>query len=848
MRSKKGFIVSSKLLMLFVVLVSAAGLGYSADGYSAYPPFKLPPSAAAGWVENEVAVLLTPSTTDEQLQALNDEFGCVTVRRARYMKGLCKLRFPGPVSNYTLARLSSKGFVLTAERNGKYYPLDVPNDPLYMEQWALQPDHIYAQEAWDIEKGKWDVTVAVIDTGVRDRIRLSERGPDRYPHPDLAFVRRYCPSDVDLYTYDSGRLLTGLDFTEDDLWRSDPSPSESKDPIVVAASWHGTFVAGIVAAKTNNFRFDASLGGVASLCWQGVWILPLKVFPENATGGGYGADSVDIADAIMYCIYRGDVDVINMSLGALYGWEIMRYAVAQAVAAGIVVVAAAGNSWGAGPYPPLYPAAYEGVICVGATGYTDIISWFSNRGRAVDIVAPGESILSTIWRRNKVDDEAIDEFYQNPRICDPSLPEDPRLQPYEYDIWGNGYTFDSGTSAASPIVAAAAALLRSLNVPPEDVEPILRETATPRGVGRPNDAYGWGLLNVYKALKMACIDVKIQSPTHSGVIPTTRPRLRVDFRHADPDTISVWVDPVDSDGDGVPDNSPTLSGTDPDFDTHFFLLDEAAGKSYVQFEYQVTPGTHTIYAKAGSELELDTPPPAPLTDEDRVAFTVAPQTLKRGWHLLSVPYYFDTGTTPEQLFAGNSGVLARWHYANNAYGEYAIYSLDGTRTDPEAGFAPPSVLDEEGRLDEKLVHPFGMPYEATPPAGLGYWAYTSAPVEFPESTGKSVDNAPYVIRLYQGWNIVGNPFPFAIDWGGVVVDYAGTQVPIAEAVENGWLFGYSFRYDNIYRRYRPAVISTATLKPWEAQWVKVSVRGPDGWPQPDVRLIVAPNPYTGIIR
>ena len=124
MSAKKEFLASGKLLMLFVVLLSVAGLGRSADGYLTNPP-----PTTTDWMENEVAALLAPSTTDEQLQALNDEFGCVTVRKAQYMKGLCKLRFPSPVTDDTLARLNSKGFVIMAERNVKYYPLAVPDDP-----------------------------------------------------------------------------------------------------------------------------------------------------------------------------------------------------------------------------------------------------------------------------------------------------------------------------------------------------------------------------------------------------------------------------------------------------------------------------------------------------------------------------------------------------------------------------------------------------------------------------------------------------------------------------------------------------------------------------------------------
>jgi len=876
--------MGGRLLLVFLVLVSLgiAPLGHAAGDDEQIGPFRVP-AGELPWTENEVALLLTPSATEADVQALNEEFGSTVVFEGRYTPGLYKLWLPRPVDNSVLAAMNSKPFVLVAERVYKFYPTAVPDDTYYPAihqsddpsrlwgQWALQPDtlwdkqHIYAPEAWDIIKGKNDVVVAVLDTGVRDRVRESGDHVDRFPHPDLGYYCRYCPTDRDLYAGEAaapgvrwaGRLLVGegYDFTsKDPTRREDPSPSESTNIDVLRVSWHGTWVAGIIAAKTNNSE------GVAGLAWSDVWILPLKIYPDS----GASFDQTALVEALRYCVeWRSSaivqganlrVDVANMSFGGTRLSSMVRHAIAEAASRGIILVASAGNQGNLGPYPPLYPASFDRVIGVGSTGPKDTISAWSSRGNGVDIVAPGDDIVSTWWSRQWVDNDGINQFYLLPRFCDPTLPRQnppskpPSVGDRQADIWGNGYGRYSGTSASAAMVSAAAGLLRSLDVPSSDVELILRETATPTGVGRPNDAYGWGLLNVYKAVRMACIDVRVQSPTQSGIVPTKRPKLRVDFRHADPETISIWVDPVDSNADGVPDNAPVLTGTDPTFTPYYFVVDPAAGKSYVEFEYQLTPGTHTIYAKAQSDMELDTPPPTPLTDDDKASFTVVPQTLRRGWHLLSIPFKFDIGTTPEDLFFGNIGMLARWHYANSTSAEYAIYSLDGSRTDPEASFAPPSVLDEAWRLEEKVVHPLGLPFDATPPAGLGYWAYLAEPIEFPEWSGEAVDKVPYVISLYRGWNMVGNPFPFMIDWGSAVVEYAGMRAPVAEAVQNGWLFAYTFRYDNIYRQYTSGRIDGSTMRPWEGQWVRVLARGPNGWPEPDLKLIVSPNPYTGIPR
>jgi subtilisin family serine protease len=835
------------------------------------------------WVEGEVLVLTTPSATEADLRnALGED---ITVfQKARFVPGLYKLKVPeGITTDQYIKKLQSQKIVLAAERNYKYYPCATPNDPLYplvrigseiYGQWALQPDnvlkknHIYAPEAWDLAKGTRDVVVAVLDTGVFTDYRYDESGKIiRRPHPDLGRWRRKpCvlldpenpESEVvsyDFYVRDDQtdepteypeRLLDGYDFADNDC---DEGPSDETDPdIIMGVSGHGTHVAGIICAKTNNAQ------GVASLGWRGIWVLPLKVMKDKE----WHIDTLALCDALQYCvIYKASytnlegktvplrVDVINMSLGSQYSSSIVRRAVANAVRSGIIVVAAAGNDWGEGPYPVAYPAAYDGVIAVGATDENDLIASFSQRGGAVDITAPGVNILSTMWSRSQVDDDRINAYYEGRLICDPTKPVPPQSGsiPYEpYDCWGNGYSYMSGTSMASPMVAAAAALLRSLDVPPEDVETILKETATPMGIGRPNETYGYGLLNVYEAVKKACIEVKIQSPSNGGLVPSRKPKIRVDFRRAKPESIAIWIDPVDKNGDGEPDNLPVISGTDDNFDDHYFIIDQEGGKSYVEFEVDLTPGQHSVFAKAQTSLSFESPPPVPLSDEDTAVFNVSPQYLSKGWHLISIPYRLDSSVTPASFFGSSVGVLARWHYANGANGEYAIYSFDGSRADLEASLNPPSIVDQKNLFDEKLVHPSGNPYVATPPAGLGYWIYLPTAVEYPYNAGETVGTVPYDIWLYKGWNMVGNPYTYQVSWASVIVEYLGQRVTMNEAASKGWIYPYIFRYDPNYRRYIAEKVEKAILRPWEAVWLKVLVSGVNKWPQPDLKIIVPPNP------
>lgn len=873
------------VLLASVLLILATGVCVVGENELSYVP-------------NEVIVTLNPAFGDTNAtlaNLVNSINGCQV--KGQIAKGIYTLVLPGngttstnaPVNIY-LQGIRSKSFVSSAQRNYIYHLCAVPNDPLYPAvrdpldlttvygQWAFQPDpdttsmkHIYAQDAWDIQKGKKDVVVAVIDTGVRVVPLYDTKGNIlRYPHPDLGgWIRLPGAASTSAYTLDTSnsRLLRGSYFTGE--VNRDESPSNNASD--VDYSGHGTHVAGIIAAKTNNQV------GVAGLCWNGVWILPLRVFPD----GGGGASTDVIARAIYASIdYKNTtavpgttlrVDVINMSLGTPSPDPAMETAVKQAVRSGIVVVAAAGNGYGSSPS---YPGAFPDCICVSATDVDDLLTDFSSRGSAVDISAPGDYILSTMWDATKVNDTAIGALYSSGSSGGgtggvPGAPSSVSTEASstidygQWDIWGNGYERERGTSMATPIVSAAVALLRSLDVPAEDVKSLLYQTAIPRGLGKPNDSYGWGLLNVSAALKKACIDVAIQYPSKGSIVPTSRPRIRIDLRHALKSAIDVKIDGRQVFGPSS--SNPYYS----DVDTYYYPLDTAAGKGYLLFDYPIDSsaadahGQHTMTVTAQSDITLDTPPTTPLQSSDTTTFKVQTAMLSPGWHLFAVPYKLYNDSThsapaPETIL-GSAGMLARWNYANSTnasklrtstsdvpLGEYAIYSLDGSRTDAESTFAPPSILDP----DYTIVHSDSLPSsEITSPAGLGYWLYVSNPsgIPVPQTTGESMINGSYRIGLYYGWNMVGNPFAFVVNWSNVTVEYAGERISAADAVARGWISDSIFRYDSLYSRYTWQSVSNAVMYPWEAEWVKVRVISPNAWPEPDITLIVPPNAYTGVV-
>lgn len=256
------------------------------------------------------------------------------------------------------------------------------NDPLREFQWYLTS--VRAEQAWDETFGDPSVVIAILDTGIEPTA------------PDLA-----------------GRLVPGRDVANDD---DDPSDGNG----------HGTAVAGIVGAAADN---GIGIAGACPRCS----LMPIKVTVD-------GSDEVqksDSAEGIVWAVDHG-ARVINLSIGSSNTSEVQREAVEYAWAHGAVVVAAAGNESAA---EPLYPAAYDNVLAVGATTEREQLWRGSNYGDWVDVGAPGFGILT------------VDSHGGNVR--------------------------ENGTSFAAPIVSGLAGLLFSA-LPGASNETIVRaiESAT----------------------------------------------------------------------------------------------------------------------------------------------------------------------------------------------------------------------------------------------------------------------------------------------------------------------------------------------------------------------------------
>jgi len=246
--------------------------------------------------------------------------------------------------------------------------VDTPDDPNFAVQWGMTK--VGAQQAWDLTKGSSNVRVAVLDCGIFEPLPSEGTGniagDGQYGHPDLR----------------NNKVVARANFT------TSPYQDDYCN--------HGTHVAGIVAANTNNGIGVAGLGHRTSL-------VNVKVLGDNGSGS-----FTDVIEGILWaagCNTSGScgakrAEVMNISLGALLGSgqtcagsiPSLQNAIDTAWAQGVVIVAAAGNNSSSRHF---VPAACDNVLAVSASTTSDTRASFSNSGSWVDVAAPGTQILSS---------------------------------------------------------------------------------------------------------------------------------------------------------------------------------------------------------------------------------------------------------------------------------------------------------------------------------------------------------------------------------------------------------------------------------------------------------------------
>lgn len=341
----------------------------------------------------------------------------------------------------------------------------VPHDPFFPTDQSYL-NTVRLPQAWDVSKGSTDQVIAVVDTGV-------DGG-----HEDLQGV-----------TVDGYNALTGAAVA---------AGANSDD------NGHGTMVAGIAAADTDNGI------GIAGAAWT-ARVMPVKVL--NAGGTGYDSD---IAAGIGWATDHG-ATIVNLSLGGAVDSPVLHDAVRYATDHGVLVVVAAGNS---GTDRPLYPAAYDEVLAVGATDAAGSKADFSSWGDHIDVAAPGFHIVST--GRN---DQMV---------------------------------VGDGTSFAAPIASGVAALVRAQDPSLTPVQLIdrLRSTARDAGPNGIDPYYGYGVLDAYRAV--------------GGTVGAVFPMRAADGN--EPNDVAARATPVGS-------TNPLTSTLSPEGDTDWYRFEATAGQS-----------------------------------------------------------------------------------------------------------------------------------------------------------------------------------------------------------------------------------------------------------------------------
>jgi len=375
---------------------------------------------------DEVIVRFSEKTTGPELQRVLDENGAHVDGEITALR-LMKLKLPpGHSLDTVLARLGKFPGMELAEPNAIIHQAGIPNDyGLTGSQWGLEK--IGAVKAWGMTvtgaMGDASVIIAVLDTGIMST------------HEEM-----------------QGKLVEGVNIVT-------PGTKPEDD------EFHGTYVAGIAAAATDNSA------GIAGVAWK-ARLMPIKILKSDGTGDEFGMIS-----GMNWALDHG-ARVINMSVGSCntdgtcspgshFGAEAME----KAWRRGAILVAATGNE---GIKGASYPASYPYVLGVGSTDNADRRSRFSNFGGMVDLMAPGGDCSLTA----------------------------------STDILGPGITTNAsyivacGTSASAPFVSGLAAVLLAQDPTRTNAEVvrIMESTADPIDGAGWNEMTGYGRINMYKAL------------------------------------------------------------------------------------------------------------------------------------------------------------------------------------------------------------------------------------------------------------------------------------------------------------------------------------------------------------
>ncbi len=377
---------------------------------------------------------------DEPLGALAARTGARLLEARAIVGGIRLLRVSaGDSVPATLARLRADPAVQYAEVDQRRYAQSTPADPLFAGQWYLQdtePSAIDALDAWSTTTGSAGLVIAELDTGVR------------FDHPDLrsSTANRLLPGYDMISNVTTGNTGLGRnpDASDPGDWvsQADTETSLFSACAVSNSSWHGTRVAGILGALTDNGT------GIAGLTWSG-WILPVRVLGKC---GGYDSDILaGMAWAAGFTVAGAPTNpyparILNMSLGAAGDCpQSYQELIDQLVSAGILVVVSAGNEGG----PVDAPANCVGVAGVAGLRQVGTKVGFSSLGPEIALSAPAGN--------------CVNSGANQPCLFPIETTTNSGTTVPETNTYTDEYNFNVGTSFSAPIVAGIAGLMLSVN-------------------------------------------------------------------------------------------------------------------------------------------------------------------------------------------------------------------------------------------------------------------------------------------------------------------------------------------------------------------------------------------------
>ncbi len=472
-------------------------------------------------VNNTITIKYTPSVSPLQRSNFETQNNLILIRSnilGYYDYQIASYGFVNPLAIAQTLQNSALTEDVIIPCYGEY--ILTPNDPQYSQQWYLKQSNnidINIENAWNISTGSSTVKIGILDSGTDWEHEDLGTGTDSYQNIYLntgedSWVSANNPTTGNGIDDDGNGLI-------DDWkgWNFDQNTNDSRGTF-----FHGTHVAGIVGAKSNNGK---GISGVAG-GWnnKGCELIICNVGQSSPNGS-------ILDDAIIYAVDQG-AKIIQLSLTVLQSNDIDA-AIQYAENNGTIVVCASGNSNSSVGYPASNPLVFS----VGATDQSDSRASFSNFGSNLNIAAPGVSIRST----------GISNTYSN----------------------------SDGTSFAAPIISGTIGLMLSVNpcLSPAQIKDLLQKTADKVGgynynwnsdIPGHSKELGYGRLNAYKAVKAAqdmyslALDLYIRDkPDDMGIEPNPNTQLMWTSK-------DIWI--RNSDDNGLTHQNPEYkSNGDPNY-------------------------------------------------------------------------------------------------------------------------------------------------------------------------------------------------------------------------------------------------------------------------------------------